>query len=161
MPFIQHKILELLGVSHPPHTIVLFDQLIAGADVGGRHLFLRGEFVFDDFKHPVKARQGKHQHHHAADPRRFNKLLIAMGKIEQIFAVTFGLRVFLTANRHVQFGGGFTGQDLAQPLHQRRGQRSVNHKIGAGEAKHNARLRRRGQTGIDKQFAFISPVDWQ
>ncbi|MFI3411377.1 hypothetical protein, partial [Citrobacter braakii] len=41
----------------------------------------------------VEAWQGKYQHHHAADPRRFDKLLIAMGKIEQIFAVTFGLRV--------------------------------------------------------------------
>ncbi len=85
--------------------------------MGGRHLFLRRKFVFDDFKDAVEARQGKHQHHHAADPRRFDKLLIAMGKIEQIFAVTFGLRVFLTADRHIQFSGGFTGQDLAQPLH--------------------------------------------
>ncbi len=161
MPFIQHKILELLGVSHPPHTIVLFDQLITGADVGGRHLFLRRKFVFNDFKHPVKARQGKHQHHHTADPRRFNKLLITVDQVEQILPITFRFCMLLTANRHIQFSGGFTGQDLAQPLHQCRGQRGIHHKVGAGEAKHNARLRRRGQAGIDKQFAFFCPVDWQ
>ncbi|VFS21470.1 Uncharacterised protein [Salmonella enterica subsp. enterica serovar Typhimurium] len=49
--------------------------------MGGRHLFLRGEFVFNDFKYPVETWQGKHQHHHAADARRLNKFLIAFSQI--------------------------------------------------------------------------------
>ena len=140
---------------------MLFDQLVTGAHVSGSHLFLRREAVLDDLKYPVKARQGKHQHDHPADPRRFNKLFIAAGKIVQVFPIAFRFRMLLAANRHVQFGGGFTRQNLAQPLDQRAGQRRVNHKIGAGEAKNDTGFGMRRQASIDKQFAFICTMDWQ
>ena len=80
---------------------MLFHQLIAGANVGGRHLFLRRELIFNDFKNPVEPRQRKDQHHHATYARRFNELLIAAAQIQQILAIALGLRMFLTANRHV------------------------------------------------------------
>ena len=81
LPFIQHEIFKLLGIRHPPDAVVFLYQLIAGAHVGGGHLFLRREAVFDHLKHPVKPRQGKHQHHHPANARRFNKLLIAASNV--------------------------------------------------------------------------------
>ncbi len=55
------------GVRHSAHAIMLFHQLIAGANMSGRHLFLRRELVFDHFEYPIKARQRKHQHHHATN----------------------------------------------------------------------------------------------
>ena len=122
------------------------------------HLFLRRECIFDDLKNPVKSRQRKDQHHHAANAGRFDKLLIGGGDITQILPVAFRFGMLLTANRHIQLGGGFARQDLAQPLHQGGRQRSVDHKIGAGEAKHNAGLSAGGQAGIDKQFAVIGTV---
>ena len=127
--------------------------------MGGCHLFLRREAVLDDLKYPVKPRQSKHQHHHAANPRRFNKLLITLGNVVQVFPIALGFRMLLAANCHIQFGGGFTRENLTQPLNQRAGQRRVNHKIGAGEAKNDAGFGVRCQTGIDKQFTFIRTMD--
>ena len=140
---------------------MFFYQLIAGANVGGGHLLLRRKAVFDHLKYPVKSRQSKDQHHHAADARRLNKLLIAAGNILQVFAIAFRLRMLLAANRHIQFGGGFTRQNIAQPFNQRTGQRRVDHKIGAGEAKHDARFGMSRQTGINKQFALLAAMEWQ
>ena len=161
LPFIQHKIFEFLGIGHASNAIVLFDQLVTGADVGRGHLFLRRKFVFDNFEDPIESGQSKHQHHHAAYPRCFDKLFIAAGQIQQIFTVAFGFRMLLTANRHIQLGGSFTGQDLTQPLDQCRRQRRVDHKVRAGKTKHNAGFRRSRQTSIDKQFAFVSAVNRQ
>ena len=81
LPFIQHEIFKLLGVRHPPDAVMLLYQLIASPHMGGGHLFLRRKAVLDHLKHPVKARQGKHQHHHPANTRRFNKLLIAASNV--------------------------------------------------------------------------------
>ena len=67
--------------------------------------------------------------------------------------------MLLTANRHIQLGGGFARQDLPQPFHQRGRQRCVHHEIGAGEAKYNAGLGAGGQAGIDKQFPVICAMD--
>ncbi|MNZ61744.1 hypothetical protein D3C78_798450 [compost metagenome] len=72
-----------------------------------RHLFLWCKLIFNDFKHAVKTGQREHQHHHAADTRRFNKLLIGAGDVVQIFAIAFGFSVLLATNCHVEFGGGF------------------------------------------------------
>ena len=79
----------------------------------------------------------------------------------QVFPIALGFRMLLAANRHVQFSGGFPRENLAQPLDQRAGQRRVNHKIGAGEAKNDAGFGMCRQTGVDKQFAFIGAMDWQ
>ena len=156
---IQHKVFEFLSIRHTSDTVMLFDQLIAGADVRGGHLFLRREPVFNDLKYAVEPRKRKHQHHHAANARRFDKLFICGGDITQVFPIAFRFSVLLTANRHIQLGGGFARQDLPQPFHQRGRQRCVHHEIGAGEAKYNAGLGAGGQAGIDKQFPVICAMD--
>ena len=161
LSFLQHEIFKLLRVRHPPDAVMLLYQLIAGAHVGGGHLFLRREAVFDHLKHPVKPRQGKHQHHHPANARRLNKLLIAASDVVQIFTIAFGFSVLLAANRHIQLGRGFPRQDLAQPFHQGAGQWRINHKIGTREAKHDARFGMGGQAGIDKQLALVAAMDRQ
>ena len=159
LPFFQHEIFKLLSISHPPDTVMFLHQLVAGADVRGGHLFLRGKLVFYDFKHPVEARQRKHQHHHAANTRRFNKLFIGVGDVVQVFTIAFGFGVLLTANRHIQLGGGFARQNFAQPFHQSRRQRRVNHKVGAGKTEDDAGLNRGGQAGIDEQLPFFGAVN--
>ncbi len=138
---------------------MLLNQLVAGADVRGGHLFLRRESVLNHLKDPVEARQRKHQHHHATNARRFDELLIGRGDIAQVLPVAFCFGVLLATNGHIQLGGGFTRQDLAQPLHQRGGQRSVHHKIGTGEAKHDAGLGAGSQAGINKQFPVVGTMD--
>ncbi|VFS64371.1 Uncharacterised protein [Raoultella terrigena] len=55
LPLIQHEVFKLLGIGHSPDAVVLFNQLIAGADVGGGHLLLRRKTVLDDLKYPVEA----------------------------------------------------------------------------------------------------------
>ena len=127
----------------------------------GGHLFLRRESVFNHLKDPVETRQRKHQHHHTANAWRFNKLLVGRRDIAQVLPVAFRLGVLLTANGHIQLGGGFARQDLAQPLHQRGRQRGVHHEIGAGETKHDAGLGAGGQAGIDKQFPVVGTVNGQ
>ena len=159
MSLFEDKILKLLGIGHAPDAVVLFHQLVAGPDVRGGHLFLRGKLVFNDFKHPVEARQGKHQHHHAANARRFNKLFIGVGDVVQVFTIAFRFGVLLTANRHIELGGGFAGQDFAQPFHKSRRQRRVHHKVGAGKTEDDAGLDRGGQAGIDEQLAFIGTMN--
>ena len=138
---------------------MLFYQLVAGAHVGGRHLFLRRELVFDDFKYPVESRQREHQHHHPANARRFDKLLVGAGDVVQVLTVAFRFRVLLAANRHIQFSGSFARQDLPQPLDQSSGQRGVNHKVGTREAKDDARLFGGGQAGIDEKLPFIGAMN--
>ena len=127
----------------------------------GAHLLLRGEFILNHLKHAVEARQCENQHHHAADPRRFDKLLISRGDITQVFPITFRFGMLLTANRHVQLGGGFARQDLAQPLHQGGRQWGIDHEIGTGEAKYDTGLSAGSQAGIDKQFAVVGTVNGQ
>ena len=161
LSFLQHEVFKLLRVRHPPDAVMLLYQLIAGAHVGGGHLLLRREAVFDHLEHPVKPRQGKHQHHHPANARRLDKLLIAASDVVQIFAIAFGFGVLLAANRHIQLGRGFTRQDLAQPFHQSAGQGRINHKIGTREAKNDARFGMGGQAGIDKQLALVAAMDRQ
>ncbi|MNC50869.1 hypothetical protein D3C75_1001350 [compost metagenome] len=75
--FRQHKIFKLLGISHTPDTIVFLHQLIAFANALGSDFFLRGKLIFNHLENPVKTRKCKYQHHHAANTRRFNKLLIS------------------------------------------------------------------------------------
>ncbi len=140
---------------------MLLNQLVAGADVRGGHLFLRRESVLNHLKDPVEARQRKNQHHHAANAGRFDELLIGRGDIAQVLPVAFRFGVLLATNGHIQLGGGFTRQDLAQPLHQRGGQRSVHHKIGTGEAKHDAGLGAGSQAGINKQFPVVGTMNGQ
>ncbi|MNT07074.1 hypothetical protein D3C72_1417630 [compost metagenome] len=140
---------------------MLFDQLIAGANVRRRHLFLRREFIFDDLKHTIKTRQREDQHHHPADSGRFDELLVATADVVQVFAIALSFRVLLAANRHIQLSGGFDRQQLAQPLHQRGGVWRINHEIGAGETEDNARLGAGCQAGVDKKLAVIRTMDRQ
>ncbi|MNC39670.1 hypothetical protein D3C75_883400 [compost metagenome] len=158
---IHHKILIFLGIGHPPDAIVLFYQLVAGHHLRLRNLFLRRKFVFDHFEYPIKGRQRKHQHHHAFHARRNNKLLLRLRHKIQVFTVAFGFTMLLAADRHIQFGGGFTRQDLPQPLDHRRWQRGIDHKVGAGEAKHDAGFGLAGQAGINEQRARLAVVDRQ
>ena len=158
---VDDEILVLLGIRHAPDAVMLFHQLIAGHHLCLRHLFLRGEFVFNHFKHPIEGWQGEHQHHHALHPRRDNELLLRLRHKGQVFAIAFGFAVLLAADRHVQLGGGFARQDLAQPLHHRRRQRRIDHKIRSGEAEDDAGLGLTGQAGVDKQRARLAVVDRQ
>ena len=129
--------------------------------MGGAHLFLRREDIFDHFEDAIEPWQSKHQHHHAANARRFDKLLITVSDVMEVFAVTLCFRMLLAANRHIKLGGGFARQDLAQPLDGGRREGRIDHKVGAGEAKHNARFGVRGEAGINKQFPLVAAMDWQ
>ena len=112
---------------------MLFHQQVFLAHIVAVKVFVGAEFVFDDFEHIRKRRQGKHQHHQAFDARREREGVVGIVQMAREFAVKNVFALFLQTEQGVQIAFGAHGQHGVQKFHIRRRHFHLHQKIRTGK----------------------------
>ncbi len=135
---VEGEKLELLGVHHPPHAVMLEDEPIAVHHLRARRRFRIGEAVLDDLENHVVGGEREDGHHHALGPARDLELVVGVGHVPVKCAVPLGLAVLVVADGDVQLGHRLERHDTLEKAHHVAGDVGLHMKVAACEAENHA-----------------------
>ena len=135
---VEDEVLVLLRVGHAPGTVGARDEAVLLAHDLLGDLLRRVEAVLDHLEHHAVGGQREHRHDHALDAGRDHAQILARLHVADHVAVELGLAVLVEADRVVEFRDALLRHQREQEAHVARGDRRIDHEVGARETEDDA-----------------------